>query len=367
MGYKLQEKLELVVEFEQSGRYVEFPFESNTNTLTELSMCESTKFIVPTVFLQLQDGCGFFKEYPMIDGQRVRVSLAVQGQVTKSRIFRIYSQSVMFDGVSDTAKIDGYLDCPIYRYTSSCAGYNMTTASAIQQIASQCGFKSDVAQTSDKQIWMQGNRTYSDFVTYLTQHGYAGAYSYMVSGLTLDSVLKYRDVNNINDPPFNMIVHSSRDGYIACTDINVSSNSGLTNGFGGYASTLVDMRDNVERKDLTVKKNNRVLSVNTDLVRAIKRSNINYSLYRADLSPNYWDATYQNDRYARLYNVTASLMITLPSNVTLLSSINLAIFDQTGEKVNAKDSGSYIVDTRTIYIRGINYAERITATRMGIN
>ena len=368
MGYKLQEKLELVIEFEYEQAYVEFPFDTNQNTLTELSMCESTKFIIPTLYLQLEDGAGFFKQCPLVDGQRVRISLSVKGQVTNSRVFRIYSQSVMFNGISDQAKIDGYLDCPVYRYSSSCQGYNGTTANVIEQVASQCGLQADVIPTSDKQVWMQSNRTYSDFVTYLTCHGYAGANSYLVSGVTLDRILKYRDVNNIKDDPFNLIVHNSRDGYITCTDINVSSNSGLTNGFGGYASTMVNMLDSVERKDLTVKKNNRTLSINTDLVREIKRSNIHYSLYRADLNPNYWDAEYQNDRYARLYNVTASMIITMPSEIHILSSLNLAIFDQTGgDKVNAKDSGLYIADTKTVYIRGTNYAERITATRMGIN
>lgn len=369
MSYKLRNRLEVMVEISSNGEYVEFPL-GQSCTLSELNIIESTRLFIPTLYLQVEDGIGFFQQYPLIDGTKIRISMVTQGTVLTQSEFVVYGSRNNFNGSGSTYKIDGYLNAPLYWFASSCECYKATSSSVISQIAAYCGLNSDTVSTADSQLWAQGNRTYCAFVHYLTSHGYRSGTSYLVSAVTADGTLKLRDVNNLTDEMQNVVCYTTKENYYTCTDINITSESAISNGFGGgYAFSLVNQQTNGTPqicKELSVKVNEKNLNLDADLGKAVKRSRIAHGYIRADTNQNFWLGTYQNERYAKVYTVNADLIINSYTKLTPLSRFNLVTLDEQ-HQADETNSGTYIVVSRCIIIRGANYAERITATRQGMN
>lgn len=367
MGYKLKNKLELAIQFEVGSKFVEFPL-ANESVLTELCITESTRIAVPTIYLKVNDGDGFFNLCPLLDGNRLTVSMIAEGKVLAKSVFRIFSFTSTFVGTSNSYTIEGYLDCPKYWLSSNCSVYDGNSSFVVSEIARICGLTAETDQTHDSQLWCQGNLTNSQFISYMTKHGFKNNTSYLVSALRTDGTLVYKDVNAIKDADVNVVAYSRRQGYVTATDINIRSNSGLNNATGGYASLMVDsslVREDQVYKNLTVTNLENILNLNAQVASGIKRDMVYHSLIGADQNSNYWLGTYQNTRYAKLYNVDCAMITDMPTPLSPLRSFKLAVSES--GNLNTSNSGLYIVDTKTIIIRGVVYAERINATRKGVN
>lgn len=370
MGFYVENRLIVVVEIEVGDDvFVEFP-NFPGNALNEINLTESTKFTVPTLFLSLEDTIGFFDKYPLLDGQRIRISLSLADSAQKSYTFRIFSHRDTFSGNSTSVAIDGYLDCPTYWFTSSCAGVRGSTSEVISKIAERCGMTSAVSTTQDSQLWMQGNMTNAEFVQYLTKRGFSGTHSYMVSCVYLESMLVYRDVNNLPDSGYRVSLHTLSEGYYYASDYSITSNSGLNNGLGGYASMMREQRATVENEktinELNVKTSNSFLNLDQSLARTIGRSQVFFSCLNPDVNQNLWQGLYQNNRYSKLFTVNCNLVIVSPTDLRPLCPFQLSSLTPNGD-IDSIKSGTYITDTRSIVIRGSRYVERITATRLGYN
>lgn len=362
MSYKLRNKLEVSISITQNSNIVDVPLDKYC-ALSELNITESTKYTVPLLYLELQDASQFFTSNPLSDGQLLTVSILTNGIALQQSKYRVYSFKTRFTGTAVTVQIDAYLDCPKYWFESSFNTYNNNTSSVISEIANKCNLKSDVVVTNDKQLWCQGNMTNSKFCHYLAKHGYKTSSSYMVLALNAKGTLIYRDVNNLkNDGYFSVTQYTQVENSYTATDVQVSSISGLNNCIGGgYGISLLDQEKNKIHDSLTVSKS---IDYNTEVAKSIKQSIVRFSNIRPDVSSNFWLGTYQNSRFSKLFSAEASLIINSYTQITLLNRINLTalLYDGTPDKIN---SGEYIVDTRTIIIRGVNYAERITACRLG--
>lgn len=370
MGFNVNNMLEVVIEFEvEKNGFMEFPCVAMC-TLTELNMTESVKFHVPLLYLQLEDGIGFFNKFPFTDGCRIRVTILINSKVFQQVEFRVFNHNTVLTPTGQTVTIDAYLNCPKYWFTSSCVSYNGSTAQVIKQIANTCGFGVDCDSTQDTQLWMQGNMTYAEFVKYLTQRGFAGKGSYMMSGLTLSQSLVYKNVNNLPDSGYKVATFTESDGFFLATDFSVSSNSGLNNGGGGgYASLMRKQTTNandITYKTLDVKKKESNVNIDTDVVSEVQRSKVIFSYFNPEQSVNLWEGVYQNDRYSRLYTINCNMIINSPTPLTLLTPYSLTAYNGEGV-IDMKNSGTYIVDTRCMIIRGNKYGERISACRMGVN
>ena len=368
MALLLKQKLQLTLMYEATpGKLVEYPLGDQCH-LTELCISESTKLSIPTINLILEDGGKFFSNYPVLDGRLLVVSLMAESVALTQSVFRVYSYKSDFNGKNDTYTISGYFDCPKYWCSSSCQGYVGTSGEVIQQVATLCGLKADTVTTHDSQLWMQGNKTYHDFVKYLTDNGFKANNSYLVSGVTLDGTLIHRDVTKLTSPLYKVVTHGQSNNCYTATDFDTRSNSGVNNITGGYASVMVN--DNLNTitsyKQVTVNNAEPNMSVNSDLVKTIKRNKVYFSDYGVDCNESYWLGRYQNDRLSKVYSVVGEFMFDSPTKLSLLTPFQVAVND-TRDTTNDKESGLYIVDSRTIYIRGITYAERISASRKGFN
>ena len=370
MAFNINNQLEVVIEFETSKEvFTEFPC-TDVCTLSELNMTESVKFHVPLLYLQLEDGIEFFSHFPFTDGCRIRITILINSQPFQRAEFRVFNHISTLTAVGKTFKIDAYLNCPKYWFGSDCVGYRGSTSQVIQQIALLNKFQTDCDTTQDSQLWMQGNMSYADFVRYLTQHGFAGVGSYMMSGLSLTQTLVYRNVNKLTEANIKVATYADSPGFFKATDINISSNSGLNNGGGGgYASLLREQKTNAKDatfNSLDVKLKEQNINIDTNLVSEVKRSKVQFSYFNPDQSPNLWQGVYQNDRYSRLYTINCNMIIDSPTPLTLLTPYSLSAY-MPGGGVDTKNSGVYIVDTRCIIVRGNKYAERISSCRMGVN
>lgn len=371
MGFNVNNMLEVVIEFETAkDEFTEFPC-IELCTLTELNLTESVKFHVPLLYLQLEDGIDFFNKFSFTDGCRIRVTILINSKTFQQVEFRIFNHNTTLTTVGRTVTIDAYLNCPKYWFTSACTAYRGSTSQVMKQIATLCDFGSDCDSTQDSQLWMQGNMTYSDFVRYLTQRGFAGKGSYMMSGLTLSKSLIYKNVNKLPDSGIKVATFNQSEGFFLATDFSITSNSGLNNGGGGGYASLLRMQTMSSAKDTTynkldVKKKESNVNIDTTVVEEVKRSKTMFSHFNPDQSLNFWEGVYQNDRYARLYTVNCNMIINSPTPLTLLTPYTLSAYNANGV-IDTKNSGVYIVDTRCIVIRGNKYAERISACRMGVN
>lgn len=362
MGYQLKNKLTIAIYVEVNGQRLEVPLTSQT-TLTEMYLVESTRQSVPTLYLQLEDGDRFFSQCPLLDGQRIYVVVQPYNQQAVQYSFRVYSYSSQFNGLTNTYRIDGYLDCPKFWFGTSCGSYNGSTSSVINQVASQCGIFAECDTTHDSQLWMQNNRTFNDFVRYLTAYGYVNDNSYMVRSLNLNNTLVYRNVNAIVNHACEVVAYSQKEGAVLATDIRVKSNSGLNNAVGGYSSI---MQGEQAYKNLTVDQTERNLALNADINSQIGRGKIGHSYVSFNQYSDYWKAAYQNLRYSKLYSVDCAFLTSQVTPLNPLKAFRLAVPESQGE-LDVSDSGLYIVDTRTICVRGVTYAERINGTRKGVN
>nr|DAH47950.1 MAG TPA: hypothetical protein [Caudoviricetes sp.] len=371
MAFNVNNMLEVVIEFEvEKGGFMEFPCVEMC-TLTELNMTESVKFHVPLLYLQLEDGIGFFTKFPFIDGCRIRITILINSKTFQRVEFRVFNHNTILTRMGQTVTIDAYLNCPKYWFTSSCAGYRGSTSQVIKQIAETCGFGTDCDSTQDSQLWMQGNMTYAEFVKYLTQRGFGGKGSYMMSGLTLSQSLVYKNVNKLPDSGVKVATFTQSEGFFLATDFSINSNSGLNNGGGGGYASLMRMQTTSETKDTTyktidVKKKESNVNIDIDLVSEVQRSKVLFSHFNPEQSANLWEGVYQNDRYSRLYTINCNMIINSPTPLTLLTPYTLSAYNAEGV-VDTQNSGTYIVDTRCMIIRGNKYGERITACRMGVN
>lgn len=370
MAFNVNNMLEVVLEFEvKKDEFMEFPC-TEMCTLTELNMTESVKFHVPLLYLQLEDGIGFFTKFPFTDGCRIRVTILINSKVFQQVEFRVFNHNTVLTPTGQTVAIDAYLNCPKYWFTSSCMGYKGSTSQVIKQVASTCSFGADCDATQDTQLWMQGNMTYAEFVKYLTQKGFAGKGSYMMSGLTLSQSLVYKNVNNLPDSGVKVATFAESEGFFIATDFSVSSNSGLNNGGGGgYASLMRKQTTNANDttyKTLDVKKKESNVNIDTNVVSEVQRSKVTFSYFNPEQAVNLWEGVYQNDRYSRLYTINCNMIINSPTPLTLLTPYSLTAYNAEGA-IDTKNSGTYIVDTRCMIIRGNKYGERISACRMGVN
>lgn len=371
MGFNVNNMLEVVIEFETSkDTFTEFPCVEMC-TLSELNLTESVKFHVPLLYLQLEDGVNFFGQFPFVDGSRIRVTILINSKAFQRVEFRMFNHVRTLTTMGHSVKIDAYLNCPKYWFGSSCASYRGSSSQVMKQIASLCKFESEVDSTQDAQLWMQGNLTYAEFVKYLTQRGFAGKGSYMMSGLTLSQTLLYKNVNKLKDSGIMVATYSQSSDFFNATDFNITSNSGLNNGSGGGYASLLRMQTTAEGTDKTYKnldvtKKESNINIATDLISEVERSKVVFSYFNVDQSNNLWEGVYQNDRYSRLYSINCNMIINSPSPLTLLTPYSLSAYDANGV-IDTKNSGTYIVDTRCIIIRGNKYGERISACRMGVN
>jgi hypothetical protein len=369
MSYEIRDKLSLKLLFNDE----EFIFR-RANSLNFLHMCASTKVAVPMLHLSLQDNLDSLSTFSNLgDGAKIQVVLANGQGPSSTYIFRLNSShrqplegGYMYD-------IDAYLDVPTFWNASPTEPLRGTSYKTIETIAKNCGLGFSGDQTADSQIWLPRNMQYHAWAKEICNHGYRSDFSCMQLGLDLDKTLNYKDLSESRKRTKLFNFGEYRSGSVLVTDIQPMVASGSMNHLSGYADMLVEQdlsREDINRVTNSVSINKslgeKALLVNSRVKGVVPLSRVNFTPISAgNTHSEYERAFYQNTRINNLHSSRISLVTPDNTNVRLLDRVSLTL-DETTTYLAAY-SGDYIVGSRTIYVKGNTYFEKLELLRRSMN
>lgn len=124
------------------------------------------------------------------------------------------------------------------------------SSAVVQRIGSECGLRVEADSTSDSMNWIQYDLTNQQFCTEVIRHGYINNESSMISGITRDARLIYKDLTKIKKsatPKFKLAA-GNVFGSNEVGNYSMHSNSGILNVWAGY-NRAVRETDLVNKRD----------------------------------------------------------------------------------------------------------------------
>jgi hypothetical protein len=364
--YQIKDRLGVQLLFDDK----EFPFE-RTNGLDFLHMSSSTRIGVPMIHVGVSDALGWLKEQQvLVDGTKIKVVIHQEGS-PKTYKFRVNTFKEPLEGGVPKYEIDGYLDYPLYWLSSGVKPISGTSDEALKQVAAVCGIQDySGTPTADSQIWYPSNTKFFKFAAKIAERGYISATSGMQLGLDLSGTLLYKNI--AEDVPVRARFvrgRYSNDSFLA-SDFELINKSGMYNALSGYASKMVAQDgtgvdaviENVQVTRLTSK-----MMMNSRIHNAVSQARVDIRPIDCGNShPQYEQALYQNRRIANTFMVGGNLITPVVTDVRLMDVIAFLDDVPSGQTVRAT-SGNYRVVSKSVYVSGANYFEKLGMARHGMN
>lgn len=185
--------------------------ELNIGNLTDISSSisfkniiinESIDKLIPTCSLDLIFPISVMNQVSKIisDGTLITITLKTKEDfqyfnINETYNFRVYQVGdIQVDNLFCQFTIYGMFDC--YKIFEDGNKYNAkaNTSEIVCKIAGACGLECDKDGTSDKQLWIAGEKNARDFIKYMAKYGYAGDTSGMFWCITRNKKLLYKDI-----------------------------------------------------------------------------------------------------------------------------------------------------------------------------
>jgi len=357
----------------------EFPF-SLRNTLNFLHITSCTHLGVPMIHFSVSDVVGFFNTVPALsDGASIAVTLGTPSPslgttVQRTYEFRLNSFKKSPSAGRDDYEVDGYLDCSTYWLSSTKNPIKATAAKAIALIADQCNLRFDGVSTADSQTWWPRNRTFHQWARDIACHAYRDPNSCLQFGLELDKTLILRDVN-ANDPVSKDIsLATPKQGFLLAADFAPRTLSGSLNNLTGYAlhkvrqdSSQSNPHEILTSINVTKRAQEGSLLVSKNLHQNTTQSAVVFSpISCGNIPASYEKGYYQNQRFSNLFSSSMEVLLAEVSDVRLLTVVNLHLDAPEGTRVELY-AGLYRVVSRTIYIQGTTYYEKLGLVRRSLS
>ncbi len=368
MAYVVDNRLNISIYFDG----VEYPTDS-VNVVQWISVTQRIGTVLPTCHVGILDVMGVLTLRKMIyDAAAVRITVQALGSsATSVYNFRIFQHKTRPSMAGAMWEFDGYLDNQEYWLQVTNKPLNGTSQQVISQVAQTCGLQFKGDTTGDQMLWIPGNKTYGEFVSYIAQRGYVNTGSCMVQGVTLDGILVYKDFNTLGDPIRNIGFGSLTTGVLPITDFHVHSNSGFHNKISGYTSERhvpSGMVDQSVVDNTTFKSDSRVPNINLDTRTTMNRGAQAYApLDFGNVHSKFEDAYYQNIRLAGLYNMTIDMLSIFRTGLNIFDVVNVTLPNPATGEQDQQTSGALKLIACTQYIQGTNYYELLTGVRHGMN
>lgn len=372
MSYELEGRLSVKIMF----RDREFPF-TERNSLEFLHMSSCPRLGIPMMHFAVSDVTNFFEETGLLsDGIPISIAVGVPakngGFRTSVYNFRMNSFKRGIGEGSRRFEFDGYLNFPEYWHNSSHSSLRGTSAAVLRKIAEQCFLKFEGSSTADPQVWFPRNRPYHQWARDIASRAYRSETSCMQLALDLTGCLLFRDINEEVEPSVNIALATPREGYVLAVDFAPQTFSGSLNHLTGYASQRIEQdlgnpNVHVTHSNVQVSKRSRegALLVNKDVHKKVVQSRVRFApISPGNVHPAYEKAYYQNLRLANLFSSGLEVLLAEPSNARLLDVVGVHL-DSPESYVNIY-SGGYRVVSRTIYIQGTTYYEKLGLARRGL-
>lgn len=373
MAIKIQDYLEVSLFFNNK----EFPLESGS--LNVLKIQECTKLALPTIYISVSDAANLLLESGLSDGTVITVIIKAKGQLLHKMSFLLYSYEQFWSGNCYTYEIDGYLCFPKFWAGTQEFPYSGTTSNIAKQIAQVCGLKFDGDSTSDNRYYCGLTHKYRDAVKDLAESAWGGERACYKASVTLDGVLKFKNVMNLNkvvacldsNPlPGEKEGDEGKIPTYPILDFSITSNSGAYNASGVYQATVQAQsvaQPSEEVKNITVNTGVRNPNVNMKVRNAVgKGMNIFSPISTVETGNSTSKARYYNKRFSNMFSVEGKFISEYPTQLTLFDVFSFVPISPR-DNVVLPIAGQYILCSRTIQIEQSNYMEIIVGTRMGTN
>lgn len=345
----------------------EYPLDA-LNVLNRLVIGTVARNKFPTFELSVTDVSGTMDKLGLQDGVPIRISVkALQGS-TISYEFRKFNVHKQNNGYANAYTIDGYYDSPLWFSGTRSTSMQGTSNRVLGQLAAEAGLKYSGTTTSDSQLWVPENAKYSTFAKRIADQGYVNDQSCMCLGLDLDGTLKYRDINNLKGKPIDVIAYQYKEGYYCAIDL-ADSSTGFSNPQTGYWNTRVQQSLTAPKvhNQLNFISNSRTPNLNMDVRRNVKAGGVRFSpIDVGNVHPNRERALYQNFRYRNLFSAGVTMLMNMPTTITLFDQVNLSV-EKSDTSQDVSVSGTYIVSGRALCVTGTTYGEKIQLIRHGTN
>lgn len=357
MSYKVKDEIELALYIEDQ----EYPLGA-LNCLNFFHCAESTQYLVPTFHFAILDVTKSMTAMNLTDASRIRLVIK-DTDFQQTMRFRHGTHFKPPSGGEELYDVDGFLDCPRFKDGTASLPINATSSGALSEVAGLCGLEYDGDATNDQQLWYPRNLSFSKFVNYIANHGYATDQSHMATAVTLDGTLRYKDVRAIKT--FAPVTYGySTSGVLQAMECTPITDSGMSNSLVGYRHSRVvqSVFKSGAFDELAVNPKSKDMMVNSQVRDAMKRGTISFSpISWGNEHEQYERARYQNSRFDALRNVGVTLLFPKPTNFKVLDGLQLT----TNQHTHSAYDGEYVVSHKVIYVQGNTYAEKIIAYREG--
>lgn len=352
----------------------------NSVGLTQLILQSDCKMGFPAMQLELEDTYKLLNNPQFIvlkDGLPVTITVGRTEADSQTYRFRLFSPRRSSSEINPSYVLTGYYDAPGYIFESTNEAFKGTSSEVIKTIAEKFGLTYVGDPTSDSQIWYGGNKRYYLFANHLKEHAYSGNRGLRVMGITIDGRLLYLDYNKIEakSDGLKFAYSPNTNNVFPISEHKVLDNPGFTNATRGYKYSLIeqDIEEQVApHTDIEIRKMADVPNLESEIHGKISQGMIQFSPIHGDtVHDNYYKAYHMNNRGYYLNNSGICLMTNFPTQRDLFDPVQVSLQKNTGSQGTSTPDevydGEYIIVSKQVIVKGINYAERFWMNRCGIN
>lgn len=347
------------------------------NLIDHIIIHEGFGIAVPTLTLYLFDQTGTLQnDMNLVQGSKCSLSLAHDSK--KDRILkRTFSLWGIKRGVTSAGphlEAVFIMDVPKWTAGVYCENFRTTSSDAMQRIASSAGLRYDgPSSTDDKMNWLNINQTRSSFSEDIAMRGFANDSSCMSRVLTMDNVLRYKDLFDVlkKDHKATLLLNSSDEGQknpFAVMESQESSMSGVMAHWFNYGAIQHEHSLDQKGQQTTDRIlapvlgdafpiSDRVKALISDAVAA----RVTYTGWDPGTEPNpgsnvhenYERAFYQNLRGLGLFSEKMKVMVNVLTDISSFDCVKYFQSDPVGHQMFPSKSlnGKYLVAGKTIRIK----------------
>jgi len=347
------------------------------NLISVISINESVMQMTPVMQFTFNDmGNSLTRKLALTEGTKLKLLLGKYKESAIPREFRLFGFKQVPTREGPKLAANFIIDAPKYISGSYTEAFDGTSSDAIAQIASRCGLRSDVTNTSDQMTWLNFGQTRAAFAEDIAMHGYINDSSCMYRALTSEKVLKYKDaMSELNTGKVKVTlglnsIEGEADQVIQVRDIRDVSVSGAMNNWVNYGWKYPEHSLSGEEQlhsEYTAQTSGQYLPINSEIKGELDGARIEYcpKLDCRNTHKNYNKAYYINLRGKALLSERLHLLIEEPSNIQLLDVVEFRHTEADGH--TGKATGKYIVTAKVTYIKnGSAYFEKLEICRASL-
>ncbi len=337
-----------------------------------IHIAESCRQYLPVLTMSIQDSIKFLTSKSLLeDGALIQVIIGVANKKL-DYTFRQFSVKENQNAGSMEYKITAYLNVPKYWSSSATESKRGSVSSVLQDISKDTDLSYEGVTTSENQLWPPHNKKYCEYARSISERGYLDESSCLQQVVTLDKKLRYLNVTDqfSKADAENFSNRPADSSTKVITDYRVKNSSGFFNAISGYKDKKIIqslLAEDLVLDKTSVAKHSKHVSISSEVREGTDQGSISFSpIEIGNSSENYEQSLYQNRRLSNLYVEGIEFMTPRPIDSSVLDIVSLELSKPGAESV-AEISGKYIVVSKVIYVKELNFYTKLEVFRHGSN